>query len=147
MRAWTNQLSSISHLLMLPFALILIMVIVATVAHSEANQTQPIATHSVSTFSQNKSGVDLQKAYVVPAIADDYTGDTHQQLTNSSQSTTLSSSLSSKSQSVNNSDAAPTASIYSSNQSTTSVPSHNDSLSSKLNVILSTIILGPQAIN
>jgi hypothetical protein len=140
MRAWTNQLLNVSHLLILPVSLIFVIFGIAIV-HYQDSQTQPIQPHLVSNYGTDKSGVELQKAYIVPTVANDYTGDNSQQLANNA---AIAASPSKSVQTVhpasNNSSPIAIKAQPTTPQSSNSSPNQNNSLSSKLDIILSTII-------
>ena len=85
MRALTNQLLNVSHLLILPVSLVFI-ILGITIVHYQDSQTQPIQPHIVSNYTKDKSGVDFQQAYEIPVIADNYVGNNPQQLTSNSTS-------------------------------------------------------------
>ena len=137
MRAWTNQLLNVSHLLILHVSLIFVIFGIAIV-HYQDSQTQPIQSHLVSNYGTDKFGVELQKAYIVPTVANDYTGDNSQQLANNA--AVAASPSKSVHPASNNSSPVAIKAQPTTPQSSNSSPNQNNSLSSKLDIILSTII-------
>ena len=142
MRTWTNQLFNVSHLLILPISLIFIIFGIAIV-HYQDSQTQPIQPHLVSNYGTDKSGVELQKAYTVPSIASDYTGDNSQQLANNVAvaATPSKSNQTPHQASNNNSSVAINTQTATTRQQSNSNPNQDNSLSSELDIILKNINL------
>ena len=138
MKAWTNRLSSISLILVLPFSLIFITLGIIVV-HSRSSQVQPISIYHLPTYNQDKASVGLQQAYVVPPIATDYTGDTRQQPANN-----VLPSSSAKTTQPTPSDNLGTNAATQASSPKPANSDQNSSLSNRIDMILSTIILDTQ---
>ena len=81
MRAWLNQLTNVNKIIILPVSLIFVIFGIA-ITHPQTSQVQPIQPRLVSTYSTNRSGVELQQAYALPDPVDSYTGNNSQQSVN-----------------------------------------------------------------
>ncbi len=106
--------------------------------HQQNNQTEPLPPKTVLSYATTQPGVQFQEAYVIPSIANDYSGDVTQQLAgnstkvNSTQNITQASSPSTTA-TMNN------QTKKSSSQSVSVDSNKSNSLSSDLSMILGTI--------
>jgi len=137
MRAWTNQLLNVGHLLIFPVSLIFVILGIA-IAHYQDSQTQPIQPHLVSNYGADKSGVELQRAYGIPTVADNYAGDISQQLANNTAvAASLNSSVQTPYKASNNSiPVTIKAQTATAPQQTKATPTQNASPSSRADLVM-----------
>ena len=140
MRALTNQLLNVSHLLILPVSLIVV-IFGISIAHYQDSQTQPIQPHLVSNNANYKSGVELQQAYKIPTVADNYVGNNSQQLANNAAASPSSSVITSHPSSNISSNIAVKAQPTANPQLAKATPTQNTSSLIKVQLVMNSMSL------